>query len=78
MPYSIERAVDAHWKTLEKNHMGVPHIADCSRKTWCSDLRYAGPDSNVIVYDAATMRIKRVETPQGVVIVRFRGNGGKK
>lgn len=38
----------------------------------CSDLRTVGPNSNVSVFDAKTMKPKRIESPTGEILVVFK------
>ena len=38
----------------------------------CGGLRADGPNSDVTVFDAATMKIKRYENPNGMTIKRCR------
>lgn len=37
------------------------------------DLRGAGPNSDVKVYDEKSGRLKRIESPSGKLLVRFKG-----
>ena len=70
--YSSDRTTLPTRPAINKN-IPVPFLNGFydKRHTPCSDLRTIGEHSNVTVYDATTMKVKRIEAPNGEVIRRF-------
>ena len=70
--YSSNRTTIPSSPPVQRN-IAIPFVHGIfdRRFTPCSDLRAVGVNSDVIVYDAATMKPLRRESPNGDIVERY-------